>query len=887
MRGTDNDYSLDGTSYTDPHYGTAAVLPNPDALEEFTIKSSNFSAVEAGAGASVQLSSRSGTNQFHGSAFEFLRNNALDARNKFSTGVLPFKRNQFGATFGGPIKKDRMFIFGSYQGTRVRGGASPTVSQPPTAAERQGDFSGISKTIVDPQTGQAFPGNVIPADRIDPIATKLLALIPLPNQPNGGLAFNPNADLNDDQFLVRFDDNLTSKDHFTARYFYDRYLFNTQSSSVPDIYSSTIYHNQNILVSDTHTFSPNLLLVGSFGYTGVPRSLNSISPITMQDLGVNVPPATADVPPQIFVTIAGYASLNGGAPLTIQPKTYEYRGRFTWMHGNHMVQFGGEALHEREYSLGTGNSFGSWAFQASATASSSVPNSGDAFADFLLGLPFRFQQRGHSPIDAAETLWQAWIQDDWKILPRLTLNLGVRWDPWLPPIDNQDPQIGFEPGVQSVVAPNAPLGLVFSGDAGLRASIFPADWNNIAPRVGLAYDPFGNGKSVIRAAYGIFYRPVPLNIQRFSGNTAAFRSLNISISTPGSIPNPYANFPGGDPFPWTAPTQQDLKTYQFIRPVVTSALSPNVTTSYTQEWNLTVERELTRGMGLSLSYIGSHTVKGISSTEFNPALYAPGATEANVNARRPYAGIGSLQGVSDFEFANYNSLQFQVKRRAEHGLMIIGNYVYSKCLDNNSIDNGNVTVRNKLDPNADYGPCDFDYTHVANVSLLYDLPRLSALHGVASGILNGWQLNGIITARTGGPFSINSGVDNSLSGPTTNSPENDNADQISSDTSRPAGVDPLQEWFNTAAFVPNQLGTYGTTRRNSLRGPGAWNVDVGIFKEFSVTERLRSQFRFEAFNFFNHPTFDIPVNTLTDRNFGKILSAEDPRVIQVALKLLF
>jgi len=887
MRGSDNNYTLDGSSYTDPHYGTAAILPNPDALEEFTVKSSNFSAAEAGAGASVELSTRSGTNQFHGSAFEFLRNNALDARNYFASDILPFRRNQFGGTFGGPIKKDRMFIFGSYQGTRVQGGASPAISQPPTAAERQGDFSGIGSTIYDPQTGQPFPDNIIPTARFDPLAAKLLSSIPLPNQPNGSLVFNPNNNQNDDQVLVRFDANLTSKDHFTARYFYDRYLFENQSSSVPNIYSSNIYRNQSILVSDTHTFGPSLLFTGSFGYTGVPRTLDSISPTTMQDLGVKVPAATAGVPPQILLDINGYANLNGGSPITLQPKTYEYRGRFTWMHGKHMVQFGMDTLHQGEYSLATGYGMGDWVFQASATASSSVPKSGDAFADYLLGLPFDFQQRGHSPVDATETLWQPWIQDDWKVLPRLTLNLGVRWEPWLPPVDNKDPQIGFQAGVQSIVAPNAPTGLVFSGDPGLRASIFQADWNNLAPRVGFAYDLFGNGKSVVRGAYGIFYRPVPLNIQRFSGNTAAFRSLNVNISTPPSFGDPYANFAGGDPFPWTAPTASGLKTYQFGSPVVTSALDPNVATSYAQEWNMTVEHELTPSLGISLAYIGSHTVKGMSSTEFNPALYASGATEANVNSRRPYAGIGSLQGVTDFEDANYNSLQLQVKRRATRGLMVIANYVYSKCMDNNSATIGSVSVRNKLNPNLDYGPCDFDLTNAANVSLLYSLPRLGALHGLAGGIINGWQATGIITAHTGDTFSVNSGKDNSLSGPTTNSGTNDNADQISADSSRPAGANSLHEWFNTAAYVQNQLGTYGTTGRNSLRGPGAWNVDVGVFKEFGITERLRTQFRFEAFNFFNHANFADPNSTLTNKNFGRILSAGDPRVIQFALKLIF
>jgi hypothetical protein len=885
-RGTDNSYQLDGVSYNDVHFNTAPVLPNPDALQEFTVKSSNFNASETGAGASVQFSTRSGTNDFHGSLFEFLRNDDLDARNFFASTVTPFKRNQFGATFGGPILRDKTFFFASYQGTRVVGGANPSIATPPPAAYRTGNFAG-GPTIIDPQTGQPFPANQIPSFRFDPIAVKLLALIPLPNQPNGTFTAQPRSNQNDDQFSMRVDHNLTSKDHLTARYFYDNFSFQEATSPFPNFYGTDTFVNQNILVSDTHTFDPNFLMVASFGYTRVPRTRSANLPVTMQDLGAQIPLASPEVPPQISVTISSYASLVSGTPIQIQPDTFEWRARFTWNRGKHLVQFGMDVIRNHEYALDQSRESGTWSFDGSRTASAAVKGSGDPLADLLLGLPLLFSEHGASPQNIVETKWQPWIQDDWRILPRLTLNLGLRWEPWLPATDSLAPQVGFLPGVQSIVAPNAPVGLIFSGDPGIRHSILPADWNNLAPRAGFAWDVKGNAKTVVRGAYGIFYRPAPLNLQRFSGNIATFRGITTNISNPPSIANPYAGFPGGAPYPFTPPSASDLKTYPFQRPVATAALDPTTRTSYTQEWNLTIERQLTKSIGASLAYVGNHMLKGLSSTEGNPGIYQPGATASNVDSRRIYKGIGSLQMVSPFEFANYNALQATVTEHMANGLTLLGNYVYSKCMDNNSGTFGGVSVINKLDPSKDYARCDFDATHAVSASIVYDLPKIGSFHGLAARLVSDWSLTTIFTAHTGFPFSAFSGRDNGLSGPTTNSGTNDLADMTTPNSSRPEGADPLVQWFNIAAYVPNAVGTFGNSGRNSLTAPGAWNWDFGLVKPIPIREQLRMDFRFEAFNLLNHANFGTPVNTLTNRNFGRILSAGSPRVIQLALRLAF
>jgi hypothetical protein len=280
-------------------------------------------------------------------------------------------------------------------------------------------------------------------------------------------------------------------------------------------------------------------------------------------------------------------------------------------------------------------------------------------------------------------------------------------------------------------------------------------------------------------------------------------------------------------------------------------------------------------------------VRGTSSTEGNPALYGPGATAANVNARRPFAGIASLQMVTDFEHSSYHGAQITVTRRMSRGLSFLGNYTYSKCMDNNTLTTGVVSVINKLDPNQDTARCDFDLTHLANISLEYDLPRWQSMRGVAGKLVNDWRMSSIVLIRSGFPFSVTSGRDNALSGPTNNSGTNDLADQITAESWRPAGVNPLTRWFNTAAYVPNAPGTFGNSGRNALTAPGLWNWDVALVKSVPVTERLSAAIRVEAFNLLNHANFNAPNAVLTSPNFGIITTASSPRVLQLAMKLNF
>jgi hypothetical protein len=885
LRAIDNNYQIDGVTYVNRNHDSAPILPNPDALQEFTVKSSDYSASEPGAGATVLLATRSGTNDFHGSAFEFLRNDKLDARNFFASTVTPFKRNQYGGTFGGPVIKDKSFFFLAYQGTRVRGGATPALVTVPAVPWRDGDFATSTKIIVDPLTQQPFPGNRIPASRMNALSQKLLPLVPLPNLPNNRASQKPDVNQNDDQFVARFDYNISSRDHFTARYFFDEFDYQRNTSAVAGIYAQNDFRGQNLLVSETHTFSPTLLLTASFGYSRDARTQVPQTPFTAQSLGQKVPDGITGAPPELRVNINGYVNLFTGGGLAFRPQFWDYRVRFTWAKGKHMVQFGMEAEQDQMYSEDTSFSSGTTTFNGSRTALATVARSGDQFADFLLGLPNGFTQGGRTPQDFPQVRWQPWIQDDWKVLPRLTLNLGIRWEPWLPAIDRLGPATGFVPGVQSVVAPDAPTGLLFSGDPGLRASIIPADWNNFAPRVGFAWDALGDGKMVVRSSYGIFYRSLPLNLFRTANSGSAFRSLSTNIPNPPSFEDPYADFPGGPPFPFVPPKTSDLATYQFVRPVVTIALDPGIRSGYTQEWNFTLERQFRHDLAVSAAYVGNHSIGIIGAHTANPAVYRPGATVGNTDSRRLYEGLGALGVNSAWMFSNYSGLQINLTKRSAAGLSLLANYVYSKCLDNESgkVQGGDAGANGGINPfnlNAYYGPCDFDYRHRGNISAIYSIPRAGALPAFADKIVNGWEVTGIISAASGAPFTVKSGRDNSLSG--TN---NDNADQIAP-LGNP-GSDQLARYFDTSAFTVNALGTFGTSGRNRLRGLASWNLDFGAFKRIPITEQLAAEFRFEAFNFFNHSQFGTPVASVTNANFGKILSADSPRVIQFAMKVIF
>jgi hypothetical protein len=878
LRATQNNFQLDGAIYTNRFFDSVPTMPSPDALQEFTIQSSNYSAEHGGAGALIQLSTRSGNNSLHGSAFEFLRNTDLNARNFFSLVKPPFKLNQFGGTVGGPIIKNKTFFFFSAQDLQQRSAPSTVSLTVPSAAQRNGDFSSLlPKTVItDPANNNTpFPNNVIPSARLDAVALKVEnAYLPLPNSGNQYVTVQ-NKNVDDTQYLVKIDHNFSDKNHFSGRYFYDQNNFQRPFTAPLGFFALNLFRNQSITLNDTHVFTPTLTgsffaSFGRFARTQIPQAPGLQ---TLQDFGQNVPLGTG-VPifPGIRIHLTSFFDLFSGGALRQNPTSYVYRAAITKIAGSHTLNFGAEfertGVNANDYSYVPGDN----TFNGQRT--------GYTISDFLLGLPSQFYQDNGRTFYLRENRFSAYVNDDWKITRKVTLNLGLRWEPWLPPIDKNNTLVGFVPGMKSTVAPNAPLGLVFPGDNNIQQSVFKQKWNAWGPRIGFAWDIGGDGKTVIRSAYGIFYSlPEGLLYQRTDAMQPT--DLYLSLPNPPSFVNPYQGFPGGNPFPRAHIGVDEFKTYIFVLPVSGGVLDPASKLGYTQNWNLTFERQLARDMVVSIAYVGNHGINVMGSRQFNPAILAPGATVANENSRRLYPGLGAVELASSYVYSEFHSMQIGVTKRTNKGLTLLSNFVWSKTIDNtSSAAEGNAGPPNPFNFQSARGLADFDQKFRLNLSAVYDFPKVN-VHGVGNVLLNNWSLHMITSLYSGLPFTVVSGTDRSLSGV-----GNDYADLIGN-PARTVGSNTISQWFNTAAFAPAALGTFGTSGRNILRGPGYFDIDASLFKEFIFTERWRLQFRAETFNLQNRANFQNPTASVSSGTFGRITAAYDPRVMQFALKLFF
>jgi len=948
LRPTENNFQMDGSLYENRFFDSVPILPSPDGLQEFTIQATNFSAAYAGAGALVQLSSRSGTNQLHGNAFEFIRNTVLDAYNHFPvrnplTGVLinpPFKLNQFGGTIGGPIViphlyngRDKTFFFFSAEDLQRRSSPTTATIYVPTAAMMRGDFSALTpnsvgtscayavenaaaastcKQLYNPANGLAYTNNQI-ASAANPLSLALY------NQYLAGLGADPidgkvivfqNQNIDSTQYLVKIDHQISSKNRLSGRYFYNQDNFQRPFAAPLGFYALNLFRNQSLNISDTQVFSSTLTVTfyasaGRFARTQIPEAPGLKS---LQSLGANVPLGT-NVPifPGIRANISGLVNVFSGGALTQDPTTYEYKGQGIKLLGHHTLAFG--ASYERsdinavDYSYTPGDN----TFNGQRTQSASGAG-GSALSDFYLGLDSQFFQDNGRKFYLRENRPSIFVQDDWKATPNLTINAGLRWDPWLPPIDKNNTLVGFIPGQQSTVAPGAPLGMVFNGDRGVVPSIFHNNYKDFAPRLGFAYNVDGRGKTVIRGAYGIFYGfPEGLLYQR----TDATQPVDLYLSIPNPVntwDNIYAapGYVGGDPFPRANIPTSQFGTYPFLLPVSGGVLNPKAHVAYTQDYNLTIEQELPGHYSLAVAYVGNHAEHVMSSRQFNPAVCAAGApcanfnnstcatcTTGNENTRRLYPGLGAVEFADSFDWAIFNSLQVTVTHRVSHGLSLLGNVVYSKIIDNSSTGTeGSAGPSNPFDFSTSVGPADYDQKIRANISANYVLPKFN-VNGFAGGFVNGWQVNAIMQSQSGLPFTITSGTDRSLS-----NVGNDFADYAVPhvSTARPAGASFLTQYFNTAAFTPAALGTFGNVHRNSLFGPGYEELDGSIFKDLFQGHRVHGQFRAEGFNLFNHANYANPTAAVNSGNFGKITATATStgtgttglaRIFQFGAKVIF
>jgi len=868
-----NFYSLDGGEYQDPYFNAPLPFPNPDAIQEFTIQTNSYSA-EFGRnrGASVNAVTRAGTNEFHGGAFEFVRNDIFDARPFFSTTAPVFKRNQFGAQLGGPIRKNKTFFFGGWQGMHERGTPTTSTSTVLTAAMRRGDFSQLPRAINDPLTGSPFPGNIIPATRFSKAAVNFLdRFVPLPNFGNNYVTPLP-APKDSNQYLIRIDHELGSKDRLYGRYIYnDDYLFGP-AGNLPNWGIDQTFHRQGIVLDETHIFSPSLINSFLFSFNRAYSYIVQTPDFQWSELGANIPNASPVTHSWQNLNVAGYFSAVTGTFWDLARKTYNVSDSISWTRGRHTSKFGAQIS---RYTVDQVNEFFArfgGTFNGFAT--------GDSAADFMIGRLQQLRTVGVLSNNLNQTNWHFFASDEIKVKPRLTVTIGVRWQPDLHFTEQSGKQSSFRPGLQSTVFPNAPLGLLFKGDPQLPSNVIDPNWKNFAPRFGFAYDLFGNGRTAIRGGYGIFFDAIrSINLNRFPLIQPYVLDTTI-FDVP--LDDPWA---GKSPYPFIPPsTEAEKKAYKFVTPAATTSFNHDFRTPYSQQWNFNIQQQLPFDTVVTTAYVASKSSRLFGSHNINPAVYRPGATAGNTQARRIYQDFGTIEDESTVGYSQYHSFQLTVNKRFSRGFTLLGSYTFSKDVGSTSPQGeGSLGTRDPNNWNLEKGLMGTDRTHILAISSVWMLPS-PAGNKALSAIVGGWQLTGIYTASTGAPLKVSAGTDRSLTGQNLDTADLVGDWRISESRTREQEI---LKWFNTAAFALPAFGTFGTAGVNIVRGPAASNLDLALFKNFQVKEGFRFQFRVEFFNSLNHTVLGNPNTAFNNANFGRILSTGTPRVGELGLKLTF
>jgi hypothetical protein len=890
-------------------------LPNPDALQEFRVETSDFSAQYGRmSGAVVTAITRSGTNQFHGSLFEFNRNTDFNATPWNSPLNPPYHRNQFGGTVGGPVKHDKAFLFFSYGGLRQVVGQQLTGAVVPTVAERMGDFTADSFTVYMPGTSKttkvqvdgtnnspncATPKpNCIPSSLLDPTAANLMSkYIPLPtdgtNNSYSGFFTGPTSQ---DEYLGKYDQVLSGKDRVAVSYFYLNTTQNASgnastSSPFPYTINQSFAKQQVVNISDIHTLSPTTVNQGWFTFTRVAGGRANLPTMGLDQLGSSFTTQGPQALPQLIVS--GYFNVGGALAGPVSDTDfYSLRDMVSKTKGKHLLDFGGELSLEKDAIIGNLFNFGVFNF-----ASSAPTTTGNALSDFVTGQVSTMEQ--DTPYHGLLSDWYyaLFLQDNYRIFPRLTLNLGLRYDVQFSPVESSDLTATFVPGVKSIKVPSAPLGMLFPGDAGVPRGIADNRLHHISPRVGIAWDPFGDGKTAIRAGAGIFYGSVSANEWNQPANAQPF-AIRQTFNSIASLSNVYGNsasFPNGDPFPYT----YNPASPRFLPAASIETIARNYQWPVVYQMNAAVQRQLPKEVSLTVAYVGTLSHHLPFMLDKNYAPYGPGAStsQSSINARRPYdpGVLGQVTYDESNETASYHSLQVSASRPLTHNFMLNGFYVFSHSFQSvNESAIGQATAQDFANLWEERGPTDNDRRHVASISGIWNLNYYQGSNFLMKHVFNGWTISPIISLQSGAPFNILTGTNNNFDSANANRPN------------LVPGINPFldphrsrsavsNEWFNTAAFIPNGPGVAGgigpggadgNTPRDYLRAPGYRDVDLGVLRDFRF-ERFTFQLRGEATNAFNMVSLNAPTANLKSPLNGHITSAASPRLIQVGARLTF
>ena len=934
-------YNLDGGTNQDLMSNTNNPFPFPDALQEFSVQTNSFDTqYGTNAGAVVNVVTKSGTNQFHGDAFEFVRNREFNARNYFAAATDPLKRNQYGATIGGPIQKDRTFVFFGYQGTRIRttGNANNTIL--PTAANMTGDFSNYLNAsaavnpqakviqINDPTTNNPIPGDIIPASSVSPVAVALSKYLPISQgAANGRITYGVPSVQNYDEYIARFDRVFRGQDKFYGRFYTDRY------------YHAPAYDGKNILL----TGNPGSTIRSqnwAAGYTWVkgPTFVNNFVATFMRAAsdrgqGGNVPQFNdfGSTAPQLpkseggiraFSITNGYFGLGNFTDAKFIRNTYEIRDQATWTHGSHTFQFGGNLEFDQSNIRNTDFENGNWQF------ADTLSNLG--LASFVMGHMHYYNQSSGDYSDSRQHVIGVFAEDKWKPRPNLSITMGLRWEPQfvMKEIFGRTEQFwpsAYAAGAKSKVVPTAPAGMMFVGDS-YNGMDFPAtgntpDMKNFAPRLGVAWDVLGNGKTVVRSGGGLFYTSRMPGL--FLNDAAIIQpfSLQTSITEPNTPNNliPFSNPLASNPsYAAQWPLLYTLKTLPsggvpFTGLIKMYGLEPGVkwVTPTTYDWNVTIEHQILSDTLVNVSYVGLRAVHLRQDIDYNPR-----AAGVGTDASRPFQGFTDILENHNTGMSDYNALQINIQKRPGGGkgilkdLTLLGNYTFSKAMEIALASGGGITdVGSSVGSGMpfgyprqghfDTGPATGqDRTHRFVASYVWDLPKMTGANHAIRALLGGWQWTGIFTYMTGDALTVALGTDKSQT-----ALNGDRATFIGSasqyggtaDSSLRSGCGSATcvPWLNTSLFLPvaqTPAGSFGNVGKGAFRGPSRFNVDSGLIKNFypfRSREDIRCQLRGEFFNVLNHSEFNDPDVTRNDGNFGGIYGAADPRIIQLAVKIFF
>jgi hypothetical protein len=909
-------YLLDGSMHNDVYTNTNLPLPFPDALLEFKVETGALQAQYGmHSAATVNAVTKSGSNEYHGGAFEFVRNYLFNGRQLFATTPDSLKRNQFGGTFGGPIRMDKMFFFAAYQQTDTRQSPNATVTYIPTSAEILGDFSAVTSTacqetaikLRDPLgSNQFFNNNQIPLGRLSPQAVAIAKMLPAPqDQQCGRITYGTQVSDNEHFGVAKVDYSLSPAHTIFARYVglqdsqpapysLSKNLLTTLASGYDDF-------DQSFTVGDTYLIKGSM--VNNFRLTVDRTAIARVAPSFFgpQSVGINMysylPNFTSLALPAPYFSIGSPTA----SPASYRTTTLQGSEDFGTVRGNHQFGYGANLAHWNSNTYANALAMGPLSFTGQGYT-------GFALADFFTGNLSGLTEAAPNTLFVRDWYFGLYAQDAWKMKPGLTVTYGVRWEPFFPmTFANGDiyhfDKAAFLNGTRTAQFANAPPGLFYPGDPGFPGKAGLNDqWKQFAPRIGMVWDPKANGRMSIRASFGTFYDTIPAQYNLNTETASPWGNRTTLTNPPGGLASPFSGVAGGNPFPLTfnatAPFSQygTFNTYNY-----------NTHMTYVEQWNVSAERQLGNNWLLRASYLGNQMVHLLGARELNPAIYMGTApctlggvaysvcsTLANTNQRRLLSTLDPANGKyfgfvdtwDDGGTGSYNGLLLSGQKRLGGGLTMSANYTWSHCISDpvNTLPNagaggsqvyifpGRVKDRGNCNTSGD------DRRHVANLTAVAEMPKFTDNKWITR-IVTGWRGSAVATMQSGSFFTVTTGQDDALTGVGGQRPKQVMLNVYGNNT--------LSDWVNPAAFQLPAPGAYGNVGPGTIRGPGLLVANVGLSRPFRIWEHQTIEVRVEAQNVLNHTNLGAPILTMNSPLFGQITSSGPARIMQFALKYAF